>query len=301
MKGFINEENVNPTIELASIDNGYDSTKVYAIINGKEHRFKYRSKYEVSDDDLNKNNTMSFYYNGRNYIVGEGASMEDLDYDKTNSELHKICTYTALARLSNYIGCNFNLVVGYPLNIYSEGKDTFAEYLKTDELIETSIRYEKNIKEKKLFGVNECIVFPQGAGAVFCDSDKWRDKTVSIIDVGGQTVNGVVMKNLNIVRGTRFTEKLGMFILQNDIKKNLNSTYQTDIQEYQLEEIMKDKYYTKYGKKMEGSEEIIEETIVNHVKTIQNFMTKNKHNIEGSKYVLLIGEGLYSLNLISRT
>jgi plasmid segregation protein ParM len=292
MKDFIiqNSSVANQDITVA-IDNGYDSTKVYAVINGKEYKFKFRSKYELSEDDLNKNNTMSLTWDNKSYLVGEGAMMDDLEYDKTNGELHKICTYTALARLSNFMGVNFNLVVGYPLNIYSKNKEGFAEYLKTEGLIDVKIRYDGNIYEDKLFGVNECLVLPQGAGAVFGENKKWEDKIVAILDIGGQTINGCIMNNLNIVRQSIFTEKLGVFILENEIKKNLDSAFGVDIQPYEMQEIMKNKIYKKFGKKVEESIEIIEKTIQNHVKNIQKSMRLNKYNIEGLSNVLLVGGG----------
>lgn len=275
---------------LVAVDNGYDSTKVYSIINGREYKFKFRSKFEKTDDDLNKNNTMGLIWNDENYIVGEGATMDDLEYDKTEGELHKICTYTALGKLSNYMGVNFNLVAGYPLNIYSGEKERFAEYLKTNGLVDVRIR-ERDYYEDKLFGIQECIVLPQGAGAVFSDVNRWKDKIVAILDIGGQTVNGCIVDNLNVVRSSMFTEKLGMFILGNELKKKLDSVYGVDIQEYELSNIIFNRKYKKFGQNIQESTEIIEKIIENHVKNIQKVMRKNRYDIEGLSDILLIGGG----------
>jgi plasmid segregation protein ParM len=264
MKEFITQQNV-----MASVDNGYDSTKVYAVINGKEYKFKFKSKFEKANDDLNKNNTMGLWYCDEHYLVGEGASMDNLEYDKTGNELHKICTYAALSRLSNYIGMDFNLVVGYPLNIYSANKEVFAQYLKTDGFVDVKVRYESESYEEKLFKVSECTVLPQGAGALYCEPDKWKDRLVAIIDIGGNTINGCIADNLNIVRESIFTEKLGILILQNEIKKRLDSVYGVDIQEYELPGILRDRIYRKYGVIQEKSKEIIEEILQNHVENIK--------------------------------
>lgn len=276
---------------LVAVDNGFDATKVYTIINGKEYKFAFKSKYEESDDDLNKQNTMNFYYDGKDYLIGEGASMDNFEYDKTNNELHKICTYAALARLSNYVGMKFNLIAGYPLNLYSANKIDFAKYLTTDEFVETKIRYDGNVYEEKLFQVNDCIVLPQGVGALYIEPDRWKDKVVGVIDIGGLTINGCVVDNLNIVRETMFTEKCGIKILMNDIKKKLDSIYGVDIKEYEMKKIIFNKKYKKFGQNIEESTEIIEKIMENYIKNIQNIMRKNKFDIESLEDILFIGGG----------
>jgi plasmid segregation protein ParM len=177
------------------------------------------------------------------------------------------------------------------LNIYSNNKDLFAEYLKTEGFVDVKIRYDKDYYEDKLFKVSECTVLPQGAGALYSEPEKWKDKLVAIIDIGGNTVNGCIADNLNIVRESKFTEKLGILILQNEIKKKLDSEYGVDIQGYEMGGIMRDRIYKKFGQSIEKSREIIEEIMKNHVKNIKKVMRKNKYNIEGLPYILLVGGG----------
>lgn len=265
-------------VQLAAIDNGYWATKVYTA----SESFSFRSRYEKAiNDNLDSSSTMSFRYNNEDYLVGEGATVSNIEYDKTSNELHKICTYAALAKLSTCMGTEFNIVVGYPLNIYSSNKESFAEYLKTDGFIDTEVN-----GEMKLFNVNHVTVFPQGAGALYVNPSQYKSRVVAILDIGGLTVNGCVFEDLNLVRSSIFTRNLGTIILMNKIKKALDKWYNTNIQEYELPDIIK------HGLKKRPHESgiIIHEVIINHIDEIRNAMLINNWNIENLE-ILLIGGG----------
>lgn len=261
---------------LAAIDNGYWATKVCS----RDKTFNFRSKFEKANDTLN-NNTMSFKYADEDYLVGEGATMTNVEYDKTSNELHKICTYAALASISNYIGTEFNIVVGYPLNIYSANKDIFAEYLKTSDYIETELN-----SEIRVFKINDCLVFPQGAGALYVDPDKYKNRVIAILDIGGLTVNGCIFENLNLIRGSIFTENLGTIILQNKVKKALDKRFSLNIQDYELPCLIKNGY----KQEKDESKKIIDGVLSGHVEEIKKIMRVNNWNIENLD-ILLIGGG----------
>jgi plasmid segregation protein ParM len=268
---------------LCAIDHGFHSTKVYTVINGKEYKFKFDSKYErvLQDDDLNKNNTMKIYWNGYNYLVGEGASNDSLDDDKYNNELARICTYAALSKLSNFVGYEFDLVCGYPLTTCSNSKDNFVEYLKSDGVEE--IELEGELKRFKIGDVN---VLPQGASALYgLNTQDYKDKVVGILDVGGKTINGIVISNLNPIRQTMFTEDLGILILYNSIKMALNKEG-INVMDYQVPYVM-DKGLPGYGNEVG---EIIDGVITKHVNDIKVIMRRNKWAIE-SLPILTIGGG----------
>jgi plasmid segregation protein ParM len=264
-------------MQLVAIDNGYDSTKVWT----QNKYFSFKSRFEKANDTLNNNNTMNFRYADEDYLVGEGATMDNLELDKCSNELHRICTYTSLAKLSNYMGTEFNIVVGYPLNIYSANKDSFANYLKTQDFIETQLNYEI-----KVFKVNQCIVFPQGAGALYVNPERYKNKIIAIVDIGGLTINGCIFDNLNLIRKSIFTETLGSKILFNKVKKALESKLGMNIQEYEMPSILKHglKKYT------EESMKIKNEVLFNHIDELKRIMRVNNWNYENLD-ILLVGGG----------
>lgn len=274
-------------MELAAIDNGYWATKVFS----RSKVFNFRSKFEKANDTLN-NNTMSFQYADENYLVGEGATMSNVEYDKTSNELHKICTYAALASLSNFLGTEFNIVVGYPLNIYSSNKEAFAEYLKTSDFIETELN-----GEMKVFRVNDCLVFPQGAGVLYVNPERYKNKVIAIMDIGGLTVNGCIFDNLNLIRESIFTENLGTIILQNKVKKALDKRYSLNIQEYELPWIIKNGY----RQEEEGSKKIIDEVLMSHVEEIRKVARINNWNIDNLEILLAGGGSLLLEDYLERT
>lgn len=271
----------NTITKLVAIDNGYWSTKVFT----NDNQFFFRSKYEKTDDTFNKNNTYSLFYEEESYIVGDGATQDNIDYDKTQNELAKICTYTALSKISNCVGTNFNLMVGYPLKLYSTNKEIFADYLKTDGFIDCEIN-----SEKKVFNVSNVIVLPQGAGALYSDVNRFKNKIIAILDIGGLTVNGCIFDNLNLIRNTIFTEDLGIFILYNEIKKALDSQFGINIQEYEIPDIVRYGLKMNNGKYKNESLITVNEVMQKHVEDIKKICKKNKWNI-GNLEILLIGGG----------
>lgn len=252
-------------MKLVAIDNGYWATKVYA----KGVRFSFRSKYERASDALNKN-ALRLTYENVDYLVGDGATMTNAEYDKTTNELHRICTYTALANLSS-VGTEFNLVVGYPLSLYVSGANKFSDYLQQDDYIE--VRFNG---ELRVFKINNCTVFPQCAGAMYVNPEHFSNKIIGILDFGGLTVNGCIFENLNLVRESIFTENMGGIILFNKIKKVLEAKYEISIQEYEMPFIVKSGL-VKYRNE---SLKIINEVILNHLEEIKRITRLNKWNID---------------------
>jgi len=266
-------------MKIAAIDNGYWATKVYT----KAKQFSFRSKYEKASDMLNPNNTMSLFYEGTNYIVGEGATMSNVDYDKTSNELHKICTYAALSSLSSRYGTDFCIVVGYPLNVYISGAESFSNYLLTKSYVNTKLD-----GEEKTFRIIDCTVFPQCAGAAYVYPERFKNRLVGILDIGGLTVNGCIFDNLNLIRESIFTENLGSIILNNKIKKALEIRYGMNIQDYEIPGIIKNGL-RKYP---EESAAIIKEVMMNHVEEIKRVAKVNKWNVDNLDIMFIGGTSI---------
>jgi len=269
-------------MKIVAIDNGYWATKVYT----QNERFSFRSKVEKTSDSLNTNNTFSITYAGENYLVGDGAYLTNIEYDKTIDEFFKICTYTALAKLSTF-GSEFLLVVGYPLNIYSTNAKAFSNYLKTNDYIELLLN-----GNPKLFKILDCIVFPQGAGVLYANPEEFKNQIIAIVDIGGLTINGCIFENLNLIRETIFTENLGSIILLNKIEKILENKYNMNIQDYEMQDIIKNGI----KKDKEGSLKIINEVIQSYIEELKNIMRKNNWNIDNLNILFTGGTSLLLQN-----
>jgi hypothetical protein len=266
---------------LVAVDNGYKGTKVYYRINGKEYKFSFDSKYEEANDDLNGNNTWHFNYNDKDYLVGEGASISNLDYDKVNNELHKICTYAALSRISNFIGYDIDLVVGYPLTICSSEKNKFIDYLNPDGEVNTVFE-----GEDKKFKINNITVLPQCAGAIYASDNvkEYKGKLFGVLDIGSKTINGCILNNLNVERKSIFTEELGIHILYNNIKKEF-AKQGVNLQDFQIPYVIKDGLQD-----VPDSKATVKKVFRKHFNDIKTVMIKNNWDIDHMD-IMIIGGG----------
>jgi plasmid segregation protein ParM len=88
-----------------------------------------------------------------------------------------------------------------------------------------------------------------------------------VLDIGGLTTNGLVAEGLNLKSSSMFTINLGTIILFNKLKRVLNSKYTTNIQEYEIPNIIKN------GLNINGSQhdskKIIEDILLEHCKQIK--------------------------------
>lgn len=268
---------------LVAIDNGYWDTKVY----DGQNRFSFRSRVEKGNDLFSTNNTHLIFFNGEEYLVGEGASMKDLNHDKTNNDLHKLCTYTALARLSNLIGTEFKIVVGYPLTFYASQKEVFSHYLMEDskkQWVEIEID-----GELKRFKIIDCLVLPQGAGALYSNPSEYENKLVGIIDIGGLTINGCLFENLNIIKKSIFTVDMGIYNLYNTIKKELESNFGISVFDYEIPHIITQGYINEFNEHQPEIDEFIQNILDKHVFEIKNILEENNWSLRTD--ILLVGGG----------
>lgn len=270
---------------LVAIDHGYDSIKIF---DGQKIQ-SFKSKYETAKDNINRNNTYHIKYGSNEYIVGDGASTNYIEYDKTANEYNQMFTLAALGKImgdEDY--CEFNVVAGYPLNLYATNRNVFAKYLKSKDVVEFSFNGQK----KKVL-IKDCLVFPQGIGAIFNNPNQYKDKILAVLDIGGLTVNGGILNNLNLDNGTMFTINQGCLILFNKLKKVLNSTFTQNIQEYEIPNIVE------HGLTINGertkAEQMIDDVIFEHCNTIKSECRRFNWNVDTLE-ILLVGGGAHVLD-----
>jgi len=265
-------------------DNGYYNTKIYSA----GCRFAFRSKIEETKDIMaNSQDTFNIEYDGKRYTIGEGASKYTISYNKAGSLLHKLCTLTALARFTEESEI-FKLVVGLPINLYSAQKEKFAEYIKTPDYV--PITYNG---KRKYIHIKECIVFPQGAGALYANRpENYKNRVVAVLDIGGLTVDGCIFNNLNLLTDSIFTVNLGTIILYNKIRKELNNLFSLNLQEYEIPYIIRDGL--NINGKAKEIDSIIQGILRSHVDEIIQEMRKSNWPVESLR-VIITGGGVLLL------
>lgn len=266
---------------LVAIDHGFWGTKIKI----DSDILYLRSKYEKSNDVLNKKNTHHLVYNDTDYIVGDGAGISSIDYDKTSDEIYQIITYAALSMITN-VELDFYVMCSYPLTIYNNNKDLFSSYIKGKCEHKTTFN-----GDKKKFNILDVTTFPQGVAHAYAHPKHFLNNTCAILDFGGLTINGVILEDMNIVPGTGFTENLGSIILLNKIKKNLDTKFGTNIQEYELPSIIQNGLKIN-GKVLAGSQDVVHNTIKQHMNEIKKVMKSNNWNVESLDLVITGGSSL---------
>ena len=269
-------------MKICAIDHGYDSVKIF---DGSK-LFTFKSKIEETNESINTNKTYKITYDDKNYIVGAGANSNYIEYDKTANDYNKIFTLVALNKLmdTNINFESFKIVTGYPLNLYNANKSIFAKYLKSSD-----IPFEADNTRKRV-SIDDCIVFPQGAGSLFVNPNEYRNKVVCVLDIGGMTVNALISDHLNIQSSSMFTANLGTIILFSKIKKALNSKFTMNIQEYEIPNILQNGLVVN-GEKQDGKQ-IIDNILLEHCKQIKAECRRYNWNIETLEIIITGGGAL---------
>jgi hypothetical protein len=145
---------------------------------------------------------------------------------------------------------------------YKENKKKFEDFLKGEfENIEIN-------GSKRSIRIRQCTVFPQTVPVIYL---KDFGNIVGLIDIGGLTVQGCVINNLNLVKTSIFSENKGCIFIYNEIRKLLNKKYGINIQDYEIENIVRNKLVDK---------NLIDKNLQEYVFNLKQILRKNNWNIE---------------------
>lgn len=192
---------------IVCINNGYANTKVKSLSG--EYIFESKTRNMVDRYDTNVVNV-----DGTSLVVGDGSL--DIELDKTISTTQKACLKLGLTK-SNESNC-ICLISSMPANSYLNAK----------------ARSDYNAMLNLLPGVIKSYVYMEGMAAVLSDISWYRNKLVCLLDIGGLTINAMLIDNGKLVQNTAFSMQLGTIILENRIKKAIEQTELENIPDYQI-------------------------------------------------------------------
>jgi plasmid segregation protein ParM len=258
--------NINTQIQ---IDLGY-----YYTCNSSKQSI--RSKVELTTETpntINSNSILQYQHDDTRAIVGESASQHPIELNKTKNIAYQILTYSLITKsLTPKTPTNINLVINYPLNIYnSKSKSEFESFIKTPDFINIFIN-----SIQFTFHIQKCLTFPQTIPVAYIHPQHFQNSIHSIIDIGGLTCQGIILDNFNPIPNTKFSESLGSIILYNQIRKNLNSVFNLNIQDYEIPHIIN----SGLPSHLISSKSLINSIIDSHISEIIKYLKFNNWNIE---------------------
>lgn len=279
-----------------SVDSGKYSTKaIRKKSNDKpEESLVFMTKADETDTDfgtLCSGNTYRVEFNGKKYLVGDNA-VHDSFVETKAEEIHRLCTYTAIAKLVDN-GDEVSLVVGCPLSIFSnkEARKQYASFMKGSG--EITIRVNNLVRH---FTIVKVLVLPESAGVVYLNYNGYINKTVAVIDMGGLNTNGAVYKSIAPIPSTIFTTRLGgkemVKSLLDILNTRLNLT--VPIQMYQMDEIMKKGYVPSRTSKdlEEQSRKIIHEYRLQHIRNLYDACVSHDWSLDSLEIIFVGGTSL---------
>lgn len=214
-----------------AVDSGKYMTKAVMAVNkddpSKDKVLSFRTSVSEHSKDIGiTSDTASVEFNGTTYDVGVlQAKMTDSSSSK-NTETHKICIYTAIARLLGKDDMNVSVAIGCPLDIFinvNEKEKYIKNILPLNEVIEIKIN---GIVIK--FRIIEANVYPESAGLIYLNIKDYKEKIINVIDIGGLNVNGCQFDKLRPVVTSIFTKNLGGNTLVEDLRDYLATTEGVD-------------------------------------------------------------------------
>ncbi|MDF2892533.1 MAG: ParM/StbA family protein [Clostridia bacterium] len=259
---------------IIGVDLGYGYTKTSEGI-------VFPSKISTHETILGEGNMLIL--DNKAYIVGEGNV--EVDLNRINKELTRVCLLEALSKSSNQN--DFQVVAGLPLGLFNSQKDQMKQMLLNNRYVE----FEVN-KQKRAIGITKAEVFPQCLGAHYSldTIDDTEDRIY--IDIGGRTV---IIALLQVFNGKRkvtqhSTIYEGTLTLFSKIVSAINSKYETLFEIEDGERILKNGLSI-YGEKQEIG--FIKNIIEEHTDKIMKELLL-KYPVKTAK-VTLIGGGAYVL------
>ncbi len=278
---------------IIAVDSGKYATKAVTESTSVQFLTRVDAEDVLSNDFLQGENTHFVTYNGKRYRVGDGAVGESFLETKME-DIHRICTYTAIALTGVQSGDSIVLGVGCPLSIYrnKKARQDYQRFMANGgEEVQIVVD-----RKKYTFTIEKCHVFPESAGVVYLGFEKYKDKTVGVIDIGGLNTNCCVYQNIAPVAPTIFTTRLGGKVMDKALLDSLNSSLNlsSPLSGYQMPEIMKNGfvYDRRDAGKQAKSKKIIHDYRLKHIQEIYNSCIAHNWAVDNMDIVFVGGTSL---------
>lgn len=290
-----------------SVDCGKAETKICVRINSDssiaKSKFATRVIERFNGDgfesmDATKTGCFKVSYDGHDYAVGNFVTDEDGFTSNNNSKndiIHKVATLTAIASVVNN-GDVVRVVIGCPVGLFSNkaNREKYLAALLPKGRVDISVN-----GAEKHFTITQTFVLPESCGTIYTCDDKFDNKSVGIIDIGGLNINCSVYDNRTLVVESCFTEQLGRKILVENVKKAIETKTETEFHAYEIERFIQQGYITnKDSNYEEESKEFVKEHLKSHIEKIWKVCKAHHWNLDYMNLIFIGGTSIMLRNNI---
>lgn len=213
-----------------AVDSGKFKTKV-AILGKDDTALNFGFRTMISngnfEDDAIEANTFIAEVDGKVYKIGSGASKEAALETSKMSEIHKVTTLAAIA-LSVNDGDIVNIAIGCPVKEYNvvEKRNAYRDYILPKGEVTVKLKTKNEVEPKaKTFTIGYTVVYPESSGVLYLDMQRFSNKEVGIIDIGGGTALGSIYDNIEIVAKSCFDSEFGGNVLAEGLSQVLSAEF----------------------------------------------------------------------------
>ena len=273
-------------MKYISIDCGKYNTKLSAFdeATGKIANRKVRTKTSKGtfiDDMLERGTFITQVDDGEVYKIGADAENEpDLETSK-KSEIHRICTLTAIAMaLGPGEHEDICVAIGIPLQLSKipEERIEYKDYILGPEGGKHTVKLKTSSTGpviESAYTIKERYVYPEGNGVVY-EYPVTLGGQVGIIDIGNLNINNVYVDHYRPVRASSFTDELGGKVLISGLAQELTSELGSRVNDNMTASVLLQPYESRYLTPANGnrdieerSRDIIDNYLLEHVRAIK--------------------------------
>jgi plasmid segregation protein ParM len=238
------------------IDVGFGNVKAesetkkfdFPSVIGEFSPVKFSSGMEATEDPTT---SLVIEYNSKKWFVGQSALKQSVPHNtieqtRTVTEEGQVLLLSALGLLADKSSI-VNLVVGLPVNHYSDLKENYIAQIRGTHNF-NYLTLTGEVKDRKSITVRNSKVLPQPFGTIFDvaldDKGGLRDKKmvtgkIGVVDIGYNTLDLLRADGLQYInrRSTSFSE-MGMFAAYRELAALLYHDFKVEISPEKLEPIV---------------------------------------------------------------
>lgn len=268
---------------FVAVDSGKYATKValYNPESGETQAFKFRTKMSPGNfnDDALETSTVIVEIGGKVYKIGNGAVSEAALETSKASEIHRICTLTAIAMCVGNQPCDVHAAIGIPVKEWEnvDKRVEYKQFILPDGEIKMMLMTKNDVPPTECcFNIVSKHVYPESQGALFLKKiAPLSNGTVAVMDFGNLNINCTCWNHRELDRQYSITDELGGNILISGLSQELSAEFSRCDETYiakVLKQPRKDRCLRPNRPNTgieESSRKMIDDYLINHVKAIR--------------------------------